>query len=30
MTLGMAVAIGWGVLLVELVTIGWLLVRHNR
>jgi hypothetical protein len=30
MTLGMAVAIGWGVFLVELCVLGWFLVRHNR
>jgi len=26
----MAVSIGWGVFLLELVLLGWLLARHNR
>lgn len=30
MTLAMAVSIGWGVFLLELVLLGWLLARHNR
>jgi len=30
LTLAMAVSIGWGVFLLELVLLGWLLARHNR
>lgn len=30
MTLAMAVSLGWGVLVLELVLLGWLLARHNR
>lgn len=30
MTLAMAVAIGWGVFLLELVALGWLIARHHR
>jgi hypothetical protein len=30
MTELMAVAIGWGVLLITLFVLGYLLVRHNR
>jgi hypothetical protein len=30
MTLAMAVSIGWGVLLLEVVALGWLVARHHR
>jgi hypothetical protein len=30
MTLAMAVAIGWGVFLLMIVAVGWLVLRHNR
>jgi hypothetical protein len=30
LTLAMGVSIGWGVFLLELVLLGWLLARHNR
>jgi hypothetical protein len=29
-TLAMAVSIGWGVFLLELALLGWLVARHNR
>lgn len=29
-TSAMAVSIGWGVFLLEVAVLGWLLVRHNR
>ena len=30
MTLAMAVSIGWGVFLLMIIALGWLVVRHNR
>jgi hypothetical protein len=30
LTLAMAVSIGWGLFLVELVALVWLVARHNR
>lgn len=30
MTQAMAIALGWGVFLVELVVLGWLIARHHR
>jgi uncharacterized protein YneF (UPF0154 family) len=30
MTLAMAVAIGWSVLLLEIVALGWFIARHHR
>lgn len=30
MTLAVAVSIGWGVLLLELVALGWWIARHHR
>ncbi len=30
MTLGMAVAIGWGVFLAEIALLGWWIARHHR
>jgi len=29
-TLAMAVSIGWGVFLAEIVLLGWWIVRHHR
>jgi hypothetical protein len=29
-TLAMAVSIGWGVFLAELVVLAWLVARHDR
>jgi hypothetical protein len=29
-TLAMAVSIGWGLFLLELVVLGWLVAKHNR
>jgi hypothetical protein len=29
-TLAMAVSIGWGVFLVELAVLAWLIARHHR
>jgi hypothetical protein len=29
-TMAMAVSIGWGVFLLEMVLLGWLIARHNR
>jgi hypothetical protein len=30
MTLAMAVSIGWAVLLLEIVALGWFIARHHR
>lgn len=30
MTLVMAVSIGWGIFLLELVALGWWIARHHR
>ncbi len=30
MTLAMAVTIGWGAFLLELVLLGWWIARHHR
>jgi hypothetical protein len=30
LTLAMAVSIGWGVFLLMVVVLGWLVARHNR
>jgi uncharacterized protein YneF (UPF0154 family) len=30
MTLAMAVTIGWSILLLEVVALGWFIARHHR
>jgi hypothetical protein len=30
LTMAIAVSIGWGVFLLELTLLGWLIARHNR